>query len=835
MPLHDNGARPDDPVVRSENVAPSADASDAAAGGDVSVSDVPPTRVHDFSDLVGAACALAIVVLVMLGSVYLTGISSGVASDVHHAGTAVGWLVELPLSLLQQIVTVLVVVSVLIQLLVSREWVQAIVSIVSMFLGYGLAGALSIGVGAFGPHQLVAALDSTRVLGHGPLLPDMFAGLAAFLTSAGPHRLRGTVKWGWNTIVSLAVLLAAISVDPIAGIVVALASGRLIGLLVRFVMGTQNKGAWGMQIVQALSSIGLETSSLIRREGIHGPAGAKQPSLVDDLAPLSRIYKATARDGSVYVVSVRDEQTRTVGYLSQLWQWLRMASGVDLRTDRSMSATTHHHVDLLLTLRNIGLETPEVYGRAEVGESSIVVFAGERAYTPVDWDDVDDDDLIDVMGYLGAAHARGITHRAITPQSFARSASGRLVLAGWQNGDDASSSVNIAIDRIQLLTALSCRTSIARVIACAERCWGVQNLVALVPFVQNVAVPPETKSDDFWSRQTMRELRDGLGALAPAEETEALPQVTLSRFNARSVIMLALVIVAAVVVFTQLNMHEVISAVSRANPWMAAVGYLFGLLSWVGSAVALYVYVDRDHCRPSGILAVQAASGFTTISMPAGVGPAFVMLQYLRKSGYRNSAATAITSAIIVIQALAITSLLLVIGVFTGRDSLSGMIPTNTLVTVIGLVAAVISLVMIVPYTRRLILDKAMPVVLSYARQLVDLLSQPRRLLIATAGWVFQTSMLGMAFWASLMAFGQYTNPLETVFIYVLTNTLAAAVPTPGGLGAIEAALTLGFTSVGIPSAVALSSTMLFRLLTYWLRIPIGALSMKWMNSRELL
>ncbi|WP_241520148.1 lysylphosphatidylglycerol synthase transmembrane domain-containing protein [Bifidobacterium catulorum] len=836
MPIQDGNARADGARGPANgDVALPGSTSMAAPEGDVSVCDAPPTRVHDFSDLVGAAGALALAVLVMLASVYLTGISSGVESDVHHAGTAVGWLVELPLSLLQQIVTVLVVVSVLIQLLVAREWVQAIVSIVSMFLGYGLAGALSFVISTIGPDRLAAALDSTGVLGHGPLLPDLFAGLAAFLTSAGPHRLRGTVKWGWNSIISLAILLVVISIDPIAGIVVAMAAGRLIGLLVRFAMGTQNKGAWGMQIVQSLSSIGLDVASLTRMDGIHGPAGAKQPALVDDLAPLSRIYEAVSRDGTGYIVSVRDEQTRTVGYLSQLWQWLRMAGGVDLRTDRSMSETTHHHVDLLLALRNIGLETPAIYGRAESGESSIVVFDAERSCSPVDWDDVSDDDLVDVMTYLGRANARGITHRNITPASIARSGTGRLVLAGWQNGDDASSAANVAIDRIQLLSALSCRVGIGRVVDCARRCWGVDVLVSLVPFVQNVAVPQDTKADDFWSRQTLRELRDHLGALAPADEADPLPPVTLSRFNARSVIMIALLIVAVVVVFTQLNMHEVISAVSHANPWMAALGYLFGLLSWVGSAIALYVYVDRDRCHPSGILAVQAASGFTTISMPAGVGPAFVMLQYLRKSGYRNSMATAITSAIIVVQALAITSLLLVIGVFTGRNSLSGMIPTNTLVTVIGLVAALISLIMVVPVTRRLILDKALPLVLSYARQLADLLTQPRKLLIATLGWLMQTSMLGMAFWASLMAFGYPTNPLETIFIYVLTNTVASVVPTPGGLGAIEAALTLGFTSFGVPSAVALSSTMLFRLLTYWLRIPVGATAMKWMNSRELL
>lgn len=36
--------------------------------------------------------------------------------------------------------------------------------------------------------------------------------------------------------------------------------------------------------------------------------------------------------------------------------------------------------------------------------------------------------------------------------------------------------------------------------------------------------------------------------------------------------------------------------------------------------------------------------------MPAGIGPAFVNLQYLRKSGYRNTTATAIMSAVLAVQ-----------------------------------------------------------------------------------------------------------------------------------------------------------------------------------------
>lgn len=800
--------------------------------GGVSISDTPPKRVHDFSDLVSAVMAVIAAVIIMLASVYLRGISTGVEADVHHAGLLFGWLVELPLSLLQQLATVLIVVAVLGQLIIGREWVQSITATVSMFLGFAVAEASSWAIGRFGSDVLVKALDSSAVIG-GPLLPDVFAGLAAFLTAAGPHRVRGSVKWGWNTLIAIAALFMVISVDPIAGVAVAFAIGRLIGLLSRFVLGTQNKGVWGRQMVAALAGIGLDVAELKRRDS--GLAEIGRLSLADDLSPFSRIYDVRTRTGEAYIASVCDEQTRTVGYLSQLWLWLKMASGVDLRRDRSMSEATHHHVDLLLTLNNIGLETPHVYARTESVESSIMVFHADPTFTHCDWNTVQDDDLVSVMDYLGAANRRGVTHRNITPESFARSGTGRLVLTGWLNGDDASSPANVAIDRVQMLAALSCRVGLGRIIRCAERSWGRTALIGLVPFVQNVAVARDTRTDEFWSRETIKALRRSLGELSPDEEGGAIESVTLSRFNVKSFVTLVLLIVAAVVVFTQLKPQDFLDAVSQANPWMAALSFLFGVASWGGSALALGAFIDRDRRSTAGILASQAAGSFTTVSMPAGVGPAFVNLQYLRRLGYRNATATAIMSAVLAVQAITIVGLLVVIGIFTGRNTLSGMIPTNTLVIAIGLLAFVVSAAMIVPYTRRLVIDRLVPIVLSYARQLVELLSQPRKLTAAVCGWLLQNLLLGLSFWASLMALGHSANPLEITFIYVLTNTLASAVPTPGGLGAIEAALTLGFTSVGVPYAVAFSATLLFRLLTYWLRIPIGAAAMKWMNAHGLL
>ena len=62
---------------------------------------------------------------------------------------------------------------------------------------------------------------------------------------------------------------------------------------------------------------------------------------------------------------------------------------------------------------------------------------------------------------------------------------------------------------------------------------------------------------------------------------------------------------------------------------------------------------------------------------------------------------------------------------------------------------------------------------------------------------------------------------------------LAAAAPTPGGLGAIEAALVAGLTGVGMQPGPAVSAVLLYRLATYWLPVAPGWLSWRVLQRRE--
>ena len=68
--------------------------------------------------------------------------------------------------------------------------------------------------------------------------------------------------------------------------------------------------------------------------------------------------------------------------------------------------------------------------------------------------------------------------------------------------------------------------------------------------------------------------------------------------------------------------------------------------------------------------------------------------------------------------------------------------------------------------------------------------------------------------------------------IYLASNTVGSVVPSPGGLGPVELALTGGLVTAGVPSGVAVSAVLVYRLVTFWIPIPLGYLSLQRLQKR---
>jgi uncharacterized protein (TIRG00374 family) len=76
---------------------------------------------------------------------------------------------------------------------------------------------------------------------------------------------------------------------------------------------------------------------------------------------------------------------------------------------------------------------------------------------------------------------------------------------------------------------------------------------------------------------------------------------------------------------------------------------------------------------------------------------------------------------------------------------------------------------------------------------------------------------------AALVAFGARARPSEVLLAYVVAQALALIPITPGGLGFVESGLTALLVLIGVSADTALIATLLYRLVSFWLPIPVGA------------
>ncbi len=95
-----------------------------------------------------------------------------------------------------------------------------------------------------------------------------------------------------------------------------------------------------------------------------------------------------------------------------------------------------------------------------------------------------------------------------------------------------------------------------------------------------------------------------------------------------------------------------------------------------------------------------------------------------------------------------------------------------------------------------------------------------RALVAAAANRMFDFAALV----AALTALGAHARPSQVMMVYAVAQALALIPLTPGGLGFVESGMTTLLVLIGVTPDQAVVGTLLYRLIAFWLPIPIGAL-----------
>ena len=256
--------------------------------------------------------------------------------------------------------------------------------------------------------------------------------------------------------------------------------------------------------------------------------------------------------------------------------------------------------------------------------------------------------------------------------------------------------------------------------------------------------------------------------------------------------------------------------------------------TYPASAVALMGAIPQRIRLWPTVLA-QAASSFVNRVSPANVGGMALNARYLQKSGVETSAGVAAVG--VNSLAGAVVHLILIVVFFAWSGSGLGKafkLPSSSkLLLILAVIVAIIGIVLATRPGRRFASGKLIPGLRSAAASLKRVARNPGKMTMLVGGSVLITLAYIGSFAAAVEAFGGGPGIVLIGAVYLGASALAAAAPTPGGLGALEAALVAGLTGVGMAAGPAVSAVLLYRLATYWLPVAPGWLCWRVLQRRE--
>jgi undecaprenyl-diphosphatase len=231
----------------------------------------------------------------------------------------------------------------------------------------------------------------------------------------------------------------------------------------------------------------------------------------------------------------------------------------------------------------------------------------------------------------------------------------------------------------------------------------------------------------------------------------------------------------------------------------------------------------------------QAASSFINRVSPANVGGMALNARFLQKSGVDPAAGVTAVGLSALAGAVVHGILLVLFFALASRGLTQAFkLPSaSKLLLILAVLAALVGIVLATRQGRRFAATRGLKALRSASASLRRVAASPVKLAMLLGGSAAVTLAYIGGLAASVQAFGGGAGFAEIGAVYLAASAIAAASPTPGGLGAIEAALVAGLTGVGLSSGAAVSAVLTYRLATYWLPVAPGWISLGFLQRGD--
>ena len=709
--------------------------------------------------------------------------------------------------------------AILVRLIATRQW-----KLLAAYGAAGLIAVLSLSISDTGlsvprsQFHLSDRLDTT--VSEFVDDPRWIAMVAAMLTVSGPWLPARWRRWWWTLLLAFGPIHLVVSAAAPARSVFGLAVGWFVGAMVVLVVGTPALEVPLDAAVRELDRCRLTISGLT----VVRPAGR---------GPLVLSATSTQPD-SVAVVEMYGPNQRSGDALRALWQKLRLRSGEGPPLQGSLHRTIEHRALMALAVGDLGLANTSPIAVAELDRGWVLY-----AHTPprgIRLDDCADVTLItQVWESLRVLHDHRISHGDLRAQEITV-VDGIVRFGGFNRSEYGANDAQLQSDIAQLLVTTTALCGAQPTVAAALIAFGSDTVLTASRRLTKAAVPQSIRNSVPDPDAVISTARDEVIHQTGAEQIQP---ATITRFTRNQVIQLILLLGLVYVAYPFISsVQSFLSALWTANWWWAMLGLAVSALTYVGAATALWACADRS-ARFRSLVLLQFANTFAATTTPAGVGALALSARFLQKSGLSTVRAAAAVALAQAVQVITHVVLLMIFSAAAGASIAAGLarfVPSATaLYLIVGLALGLVGAFLSVPVLRRWLRNAVRPRLMEVMGDLVRLAREPQRLTVIVLGCA--TIILGnaLALWASTQAFGGGATFISVTIATMIGGTLASTAPTPGGVGAVEAALIGGLGAFGASAAVAVPSVLLYRVLTCWLPVFVGWPTMHWLTKTKLI
>ncbi|MFI1068978.1 flippase-like domain-containing protein [Streptomyces puniciscabiei] len=665
------------------------------------------------------------------------------------------------------------------------------------------------------------------------------ASCAAAVVAAGPWldtRLRQ--MWWTLTVVGAGLSITAAAILPLET-VAALAVGGVAGSAVLLLAGAPADRPAPQAVADALVACGIPLAAL------------RETPSPDQRSGEGAGYGAETTTGARLTVHVLGPEDRNRDLFHRLARLALLRHPTDTDAHTPLAAVEHELLMLVFAGRT-GARAAEpviAYPVAKGGALLVTIEHAARPLSAFPGEEITDQILTGVWTSVARLQKHRLAHRALRPEHILVEPDGASRLIAFARARLGATPDALGSDIAELLATTATRIGVPRATQCALAGLGPPLLATALPYLQPLALlgPARREVARYdqararaagagTKRRAVRPggrpslLRDLSAAVVEATGAGPAPLAPLARFTWKTIFGLVGAFLVLHLVLPQFaSAPAVVAALRKADWWWVLAALPVTFISQVFST-CLQMGTIQARLPFGPTYEVQFASSFLNRITPNNVGGMALNLRYLQKTGIETGAATASVGLQSLVSAVSNTVLAAWFFAWAGRHH-TGVhlhVPTGRYVLpAIALALAAGGLLGVTPAGRRFLREKVWPFLRAAASTVTGVASDPAKLALLVTGALGLPLVQVVGLALSVRAFGGDLPFVQAGAVYMAARLVANAAPVPGGLGALEAGLIAGLTALGVTAGAATSAVLVYRLLTFWLNVPLGALALR--------